>query len=80
LTLPAEEAQAAEGVAVQPDGCAQVRQGVAVVGQGLLDEGHLGEADHRMGPLALRPGQAEFSMRPAVPVYWRCTPTDWLAL
>src|SRR4029450_6301089 len=59
--LATEHAQAAEGVAVQPDRRAQVGEGVGVVGQGLFGEGDLGEADDRMGPLALGPGQAEFA-------------------
>jgi hypothetical protein len=61
LALAAEQAQAAEGVAVQADGRAQVGQGVGVVGQGRLGQLHLGEADHRMRPLALWPGQARLA-------------------
>jgi hypothetical protein len=59
LSLTAEEAQAAEGVAVQPDGRPQIRQDVGVVAHGLLGEDDIGEADHRMRPLAVWPGQAE---------------------
>ena len=57
----AEQPEAAEGVAVQPDGRAQIREGVGIVGQGLLGQLHLGEANHRMGPLAVRPAQAELA-------------------
>jgi hypothetical protein len=39
----------------------QIRQGVGVVGQSLLGQPDLGEADHRMGPLAVRPGQAKLA-------------------
>jgi hypothetical protein len=59
--LAAEQAQAAEGVAVQPDRRIQIGQGVGIVGQGLLGQGDLGEADHWMGPLALGPGQTELA-------------------
>jgi hypothetical protein len=58
LALATEEPQAAEGVAVQPDRRPQVGEGVGVVGQGLLGELDLGEADHRMRPLAVWPGRA----------------------
>ena len=61
LALATEQPKAAEGVAIQPDGRPQVGQGVGVVGQGRLGEGDFGEADHRMGPLPLRPGQAELA-------------------
>jgi Nuclease-related domain len=61
LALATEEPQAAEGVAVQPDRRPQVGEGVGVVGQGLLGELDLGEADHRMRPLAVWPGQAELA-------------------
>ena len=49
LALAAEQPQAAEGVAVQPDRRPEIGQGVRVVGQGLLGEGDLGEADDRVG-------------------------------
>jgi hypothetical protein len=56
LALAVEQAQAAEGVAVQPDGRTQIRHGVGVVGHGLL--GQIGLRRGRSpGPLALRPGQ-----------------------
>jgi hypothetical protein len=61
LALATEEPQAAEGVAVQPDRRPQVGEGVGVVGQDLLGELDLGEADHRMRPLAVWPGQAELA-------------------
>jgi hypothetical protein len=59
--LAAEEAEATEGVAVQPDGRPQIGQGVGVVSQGRLGKGDLGEADHQMGPLSLGPGEAELA-------------------
>jgi hypothetical protein len=61
IALAAEQPQAAEGVAIQPDGGTQLRQGVGVVGQGRLGEDDLGEADHRVRPLAVWPGQAELA-------------------
>jgi hypothetical protein len=60
-TLAADQAQATEGIAVQPDGRPQIGQGVGVVGRGLLGQLDLGEADYRMGPLTLCPGQAELA-------------------
>jgi hypothetical protein len=59
--LATEEAQAAEGVAVQPDGHTQIRQGVGIVGHALLGQLDLGEADHRMRPLIVWPGEAELA-------------------
>jgi hypothetical protein len=61
VALATDQAEAAEGVAVQPDGRPQIRQSVGVVGHSLLGEGDLGEADHRMRPLAVWPGQAELA-------------------
>src|SRR4029453_4007456 len=61
LVLAAEQAQAAEGVAIQPDRRPQIGQGVGVVGQSLVGQLDLGEADHRMGPLAVWPDQAELA-------------------
>src|SRR5512132_2266327 len=79
LALATEQSQAAEGVAIQPDGRPQVGQGVGVVGQGLLGQLDLGEADDRMRPLALGPGQAELagasgSARPGSPPGSECQP------
>jgi hypothetical protein len=61
LALAAKQPEAAEGVAIQPDGRAQIREGVGLVGQGLLGQLDLGEADHRMRPLPVWPGQAELA-------------------
>jgi hypothetical protein len=59
--LAAEQPEAAEGVAVQPDRRLQVGQGVGVAGHRLLGQLDLGEADHRMGPLPVWPGKAELA-------------------
>jgi hypothetical protein len=61
VALAAEEAEAAEGVAVQPDRRPKVGKDIGVVGQGLLGQLDVGETDDRMGPLAVWPGQAELA-------------------
>jgi hypothetical protein len=61
LALAAEQTEAAEGVAVQPDGRPEIRHGVGIVGYGLLGQLHVGEADHWMRPLAVWPGQDQLA-------------------
>jgi hypothetical protein len=54
MALAAEQAQAAEGVAVQPNGCAQIGEGVGIGSQGLLGQLHElpGRGDGRPGSLS----------------------------